>query len=232
MLAALPRNPDGAHPARAIVGGIVLVGLALLATACGGDGDEVRSDRCLVRLHGKGSSGTDPVLDGTVAVLAPDGNGEGWGDREWRYETTDELRAATSIVRDTIDAAGCERIAVQGFSNGGAFAVALLCAGESFGGRLVGVVVDDPVTDAASADCRPADGVEVVLYWTGALDEIAPAGTVCAELDWTCSGPVIRGVAAIAADLGIDVTASPLTDHTSYVDAPEPSRWLAAPVGA
>ncbi len=209
-----------------------LLALAALCTigACQDDGettaDTVRSDRCIVQLHGKGGSGTATELSDGIAILSPSGNGEGWGGREWRYAQPAAFGDAISIVREAVDAAGCERIAVHGFSNGAAFAAALACSGERFERRLVGVVVDDPVTDSASVECAPLDDIEVVLYWTGALDDAAPPGADCVDLDWTCSGGVVRGVEAMAADLGVAVTASPLTAHERYDDAPEPRAWL------
>jgi acetyl esterase/lipase len=120
------------------------------------------------------------------------------------------------------------RVAVHGFSNGAAFAAALVCSGESLDQRLIGVVIDDPVTDAATVDCRPAEGVAIALYWTGALAEQAPIGTECSSIDWTCSGPVVRGIEATADDLDVEVMASPYTDHVMYVEAAEPREWLAA----
>ena len=114
---------------------------------------------------------------------------------------------------------------VHGFSNGASMAAALYCSGDDLDGRLVGVVVDDPVTDSATIGCAPAD-VPVTLYWTAALDDTAPPGTDCASIDWTCAGDTVRGIDAYAADLGIAPTTSPFDDHRWYVDSPVPFSWL------
>ena len=159
-------------------------------------------------------------------MLRPDGNGEGWGGREWRYDDPDERAAAIAVVREAVAAAGCERVALHGFSNGAAFAAALVCSGETLDGRLAGAVVDDPVSDAATLGCRPDPSVQLALYWTGALGDIAPPGTDCAAVDWTCAGGAVRDIDEFAADLGVSVTPSPFDEHRRFDDAPEPARWL------
>lgn len=179
----------------------------------------------MVWLHGKGGSGWATSSDATFTYVAPTGNGSGWGGRQWLYDTGGDFAAAVGIIRSAADAEGCTTIAVHGFSNGGAMAAKLFCSGETFGGRLVGVVVDDPVTDHGTAGCTPAAGVHVKLYWTGALSYVAP-GTDCGPIDWTCAGGSVIGVDATAANLGVGVSASPFTSHTWYIGAPEPTSWL------
>ncbi len=206
-----------------------LAALTAVAAGCGGDAPEpaaVSADDCIVVLHGKGGSGADPVVDEGVAFLAPEGNGEGWGGREWRYATDTDLAAGLDRVRGVVDDAACERVVLNGFSNGAAFAAALVCSGDTLEGRLAGVVIDDPVTDAATVGCSRDPDIPVVVYWTGALDADAPPGTDCASIDWTCAGGSVRGVDAFAADLGVAVTASPFSEHRPHVDAPEPADWL------
>jgi dienelactone hydrolase len=205
---------------------LALAAFAALAACSDGDAGSVTAERCRVDLHGKGDQGADPTLVDGVAVLRPDGNGEGWGGREWRYDDPDDLATASAIVRDTVDAAGCDRVAIHGFSNGGAFAASLICSGDTLDGRLVGVVVDDPVSDDATLGCRPDPSVQVALYWTGALDDVAPPGTDCATIDWTCAGGSVRAIDEFAADLGVRVTPSPFDEHRRFDGAPEPARWL------
>lgn len=214
-------------PARHTVRRSVVV-LAIVALGACGDGEPaaVAAGDCRVDLHGKGDRGADAVVVGGIAILRPDGNGEGWGGREWRYDDPGDRAAAIAIVRDAVDAAGCERVAIHGFSNGASFAAALVCSGDTLDGRLVGAVVDDPVTDAATTDCRVGAGVPLALYWTGALDGVAPPGTDCATVDWTCAGGTVRGIDAFAAELGVSVTPSPFDEHRRFDDAPEPARWL------
>jgi hypothetical protein len=101
-----------------------------------------------------------------------------------------------------------------------------VCSGDTLGDRLVGVVVDDPVTDAATLGCRADATVPIALYWTGALDATAPPGTDCDSIDWTCAGGRVRGIDAFAADLGVATTPSPFDEHRRFDDAPEPARWL------
>ncbi len=203
-----------------------------IATGCAGAADDeatptaVTAADCIVVLHGKGGTGAEPLLRSGRAVLAPDGNGEGWGGREWRYSNDADFSDALERVRRTVEGAGCERVVLNGFSNGAAFAAALVCSGDTLDGRLAGAVIDDPVTDAATVGCSRAPDVPVVVYWTGALEADAPPGTDCAPIDWTCAGGSVRGVEAFAADLGVTVTASPFTEHRPYVDAPEPAAWL------
>jgi hypothetical protein len=101
----------------------------------------------------------------------------------------------------------------------------LYCQGETFDGRLVRVVIDDPVPDAAVQDCSPDPTVRVTLYWTGALDEQAQPGWDCSEADWTCDGGTTIGIDAYATALGTDVQSSPFDDHQWYTDAPELTAW-------
>jgi pimeloyl-ACP methyl ester carboxylesterase len=182
--------------------------------------------RCIVRLHGKGggAGATRTVSDGLVEV-APGGNGAAWGGREWAYFPESGYAAATANVAAAIDAAGCGRVILNGFSNGGAFAAKLYCRGETFGGRVVGVVVDDPVVDHAVVGCRPASGVRIALYWTGALDSPAVSGWSCAEQDWTCEGGTTIGIDAYAAALGVSRKASASATHAWYQHPPELTSW-------
>jgi len=212
----------------------IAVTFLFAAGACGDDDAtiaetesiEVTADRCIVRLHGKGGQGSPPTIDADgVAVLSPVGNGKGWDGRQWEYDSDAGLAAATDTVATTVDRAACERVVVHGFSNGASMAAALLCSGDDLGGRLVGVVVDDPVTDASSEGCNASE-VRAAIYWTGALAETAPPGTQCDTIDWTCDGGVVRGIEVYAADIGVEVTDSPFDDHRWYVDSPLPLTWL------
>jgi hypothetical protein len=182
---------------------------------------------CVLRLHGKGGAGGTTVTAGDITTVRPTGNAEGWGGRQWLYFPATKYAAARQVVADAIVSAQCTRVVLHGFSNGAAFAASLYCQGETFDGRLVGVVVDDPVTDHAVEGCAPAPGVPAVLYWTGALEGQAVAGWDCAAADWTCEGGSTIGIASYAAALATTPVASPHTDHQEYTDAPEPARWLA-----
>lgn len=186
------------------------------------DGSAVAA-RCLVRLHGKSGTGAPTVVEADVTIIAPTGNAEGWGGRQWLYFPDAEYEAAREIVADATT--GCEQVIVHGFSNGAAFAAKLYCRGEALEGRLVRVVVDDPVVDHGVDGCAPDPAVEVALYWTGALADTARAGWDCAEGDWTCEGGETIGIEAYGAALGAEVLDSPIDEHAWYLAAPELSAW-------
>lgn len=207
--------------------------VALCAAACGSGGadaadflaDPDPSEACLLRLHGKGGDGSPWRLrDDAVTVISPRGNDSAWDAYQWDYLDDAGYREALAIVEDALAAFSCERTVVYGFSNGAAMAVALHCGGDLTG--VIGYVVDDPVTDAASVGCDPSPNVDVALYWTGDLERTAPAGSECGSIDWTCLGGVVRGIDAVAADLGVAWQASVHETHTPYVDAPELTAWF------
>lgn len=217
----------------------VALGL-LLGTALVGCGDDEPSagppttfppdfsaERCLVTVHGRSGDGAAPRHHEGWAELSPSGN-EAWrdGGRVWIYDTEESYAEARSRITEVVDAAGCERVALHGFSNGAAFVGALACRGEDLGGRLVGVIVDDPVPDDSSPDCAPAEDVEVAVYWTGGLSEAQP-GASCDDLGWTCAGgDELVGIDEYARRLGVEVQQSPHTDHIAHRDAPEIAEWL------
>jgi hypothetical protein len=188
------------------------------------DATDSSGRRCLVRLHGKGGAGAETSIDGDgVTTILPSGNADGWGGRQWVYFPDREYDIALQIVADAV--ADCEAVIVDGFSNGASLAAKMYCRGEAFDGRLLRVVVDDPVPDAGVADCTPDPDVELVLYWTGGLAATARPGWDCSAGDWTCEGGTTIGIEAYAAALGTDIRDSPFDDHEWYWDAPELSQW-------
>jgi dienelactone hydrolase len=214
-----------------VIAGVVALAAAvvLAVVVAGGDdeppegrpGAEPTEGRCVLRLHGKGGEAQPTEVEGGVTYVEPGGNAAGWGGREWRYFPESAYEDARDIVVDAADEEGCEQVIVHGFSNGGAFAAKLYCQGETLGGRLVGVVVDDPVPDHGVVGCDPAGEVDVTLYWTGALEATAQPGWDCAEDDWTCEGGTTIGIAAYADELGTPAVPSRYSDHLPYLDAPE-----------
>ena len=96
--------------------------------------------------------------DGITEVL-PTGNADGWGGRQWLYFPDERYAEARDIVATAAVEAGCATVVLDGFSNGAAFAAKLWCRGETFGGRLIGVVIDDPVPDSGVVDCTPSPDV-------------------------------------------------------------------------
>jgi hypothetical protein len=181
---------------------------------------------CIVRLHGKGGGpgGTEQLGDGVLEV-EPGGNAAGWGGRQWLYFPESGYAAARAIVQQSIDEAGCGPVVLYGFSNGGAFAAKLYCRGETFGGRVRGVVIDDPVVDNAVNGCGPARGVRVALYWTGGLEATAQPGWDCGSGDWTCEGGTTIGIDAYQGALGVSRKQSPNSSHAPYWNAPELNAW-------
>ncbi len=214
---------------------LVVVAASSLAS-CGGDsGPEaaptttaptgIDADACLVWVHGRGGTGGDPVERDGYAELAPIGNGTWDEGYVWLYDSEERYADARGRIVDAVDAAGCDRIVLDGFSNGAAFAGHLLCRGEDLGGRLRGVVVDDPVPDEGTVGCTPAPGVRVAVYWTGALAE-ATAGRSCDDVGYTCRGDELVGIDAYAASMGAEVQASPHAEHVWHREAPEATAWL------
>jgi pimeloyl-ACP methyl ester carboxylesterase len=184
-----------------------------------------QGQRCLVRLHGKGGGGADTYTAGGVKVLTPGGNADGWSGRQWLYFPNGRYNEVRKIVRDAIDDEDCGAVIVNGFSNGAALAAKFYCRGETFDGRVVGYVVDDPVVDEAVEGCQPANGVDVTLYWTGFLASTAYPGWNCAEQDWTCEGGHTIGIDAYASEMGTAAKQSKYSDHRWYQDAPELNAW-------
>ncbi len=185
----------------------------------------VRPKNCVVRLHGKGASGTPTTSANGVTYLSPTGNAAGWGGRQWLYYPSASFAAARTIVANALDDEGCTRVIIDGFSNGAAFAGKLYCSSETFGGRLVRVIIDDPVTDHAVEKCAGASGVTVTLYWTGALEGQAVAGWNCALSDWTCEGGSTIGIAAYTNALSTVLKPSPAGGHSPYTNPPELTQF-------
>ena len=210
--------------------------MAFTLLACGGDDSSSapattaptdsaveRSGRCVVRLHGKGGDGAPDEIVAETTIVSPSGNDEAGDGRQWLYFPEDRYAEAVDVI--TAATEGCEQVIIDGFSNGGSFAAKLYCRGETLGGRLVRVVIDDPVVDSGVVDCSPAPSVGVALYWTGALESTAVPGWDCEEGGWTCEGGTTIGIDAYAAALGTEVLASPFDEHEWYLDAPELAQW-------
>jgi hypothetical protein len=192
------------------------------------DGTEL--PRCIVRLHGAGGGGQPTMVWGGVADVMPNGNGQlTAGGLLWDYDGADDLAEAREIVEQAV--APCDAIMLDGFSNGAAFAARLYCLGENFDGRLLRVVVDDPVTDASVADCAPDPSVAVALYWTGGLAPISAPGTDCSGTEHVCLGGTMLGIDAFAEALGVEPIPSIYTDHQWHWYAPELADWSDPPTG-
>jgi hypothetical protein len=182
------------------------------------------SKRCLVFLHGKSGVGRAASVTDGVTRLNPGGNAPGWGGLQWAYYPEDGYRVVRGTVAKAITDAGCGRVIVHGFSNGGAAAGKLYCRGETFGGTVLGYVLDDPVPDHSVERCTPAPGVKARLYWTGALT-LARDGWQCVEKDWTCEGGSTIGVDRYARLIGVPVASSIHGTHEMYDSPPEYALW-------
>jgi hypothetical protein len=183
------------------------------------------SRRCVVHLHGKGERGAAPTIVDGLVHLWPDGNGEGWGGRQWLYFPEDRYLEVRRIISDAIVSAGCTRALVHGFSNGASAAASLYCRNETFGGTVSGTIVDDPVPDHGVESCAPTPGAKLRLYVTGALAGKGVAGAACASLDWTCQGGSTIGIDAYARFLGVPIAASSNTTHAPMRAPPEYGEW-------
>jgi pimeloyl-ACP methyl ester carboxylesterase len=209
----------------------------LLACACGREAARTSATpaapilppgadkKCVVKLHGKGGGAQPGSVASDVEYLHPGGNDSGWGGREWRYFPEVRYQQVRATVAVALDAAGCGRALVQGFSNGAAAAAKLYCRGEDFGGRVLGYVIDDPVPDSGVLGCQPRAGTQLRLYWTGGL-AIATDGWLCATQDWTCEGGRTIGIARYARELGTEAVPSIHSTHAQYEAPPEITAWL------
>ncbi|HEY6559723.1 MAG TPA: hypothetical protein VI072_20715 [Polyangiaceae bacterium] len=192
--------------------------------ASGGAPNQPQGKRCIVHLHGKSGGGGPPSQSGDVTHLRPQGNAEGWGGYQWLYFPDSSYNQVRSIVANAISGASCGAVIVHGFSNGGAAAAKFYCRGETFGGKMVGFIADDPVPDHAVENCRPAAGVKIRVYWTGNL-AYAGNGWDCGSADWTCEGNTTIGIDRYVQAIGTTATRSIHTDHREYESPPEYTSW-------
>jgi hypothetical protein len=184
--------------------------------------------RCVVWLHGLGGRGSATVISNGVKYIYPDGNAPAdGGGRRWAYfGTNGEYESARGVVEAALSGMQCTRTVIDGFSNGGGFAGKLFCRNETFGdANVVGYIADDPVTDYGVDPCTLGSGLNVAMYWTGALQEDPILD--CAINGWWCEGNRIMGPDAYADALGLDDWArSPHRRHKPYMWPPEVAAWL------
>jgi pimeloyl-ACP methyl ester carboxylesterase len=147
----------------------------------------VNGNRCLVFLHGMGGTGSAIYRNDNVWWVQPAGNYWAAGGLSWDYVTASGFVANVANIRAQISAAGCGQVVLVGFSNGGGLASRTLCSGETFGGRLVGVILDDPVVDSAPLGCSNAAGVQVAMLYTSWMAGIGAQGGAC-DPGWVCLG--------------------------------------------
>lgn len=193
--------------------------------------------RCLVYLHGRGGNGypTETQYDaaGSYEHIRPSANESyALGGRVWIYfhPAYPDIYATgypemLSGIKAAIPAS-CGRIILMGFSNGGAAAAKIYCQGETFNGRLMGVIIDDPVTDTGTQSCNHAPSLPVVLYITGGLGtDTGNCYFAGNPYYFTCQDDTRLSPAQYASGLGTVVKQSIHTSHTPYIYPPELYQW-------
>ena len=126
---------------------------------------------CILYLHGAGTPpGNYDESWGGIKYLGPhSGNNEQpwfWlydGPHNFQNDPGDTNQPYNQLVADltaTLDSNDCGPTMLYGASNGGGFAARIYCSGEDFGGRMWGVMVDDPVPDAGVIGCSPSSNVQ------------------------------------------------------------------------
>ncbi len=180
--------------------------------------------KCLLFLHGKSGDANQSSDTGNWTTVAPRGNATGWGGWQWLYFPDSGYQEVRTILSNAVANSNCGQIIVHGFSNGAAAAGKLYCKDETFGGKVIGYIIDDPVADHSVEGCLRPAGVKVVIYWTGGLDGM-PAGSDCAAADWTCEGGSIIGIDAYSQFVGVSRKQSIYTSHQPYGNPPELFQW-------
>ncbi len=171
--------------------------------------------RCVLSLHGRGGSGA--AFDfGEFENRDPNGNLFDGGGYAWRYDSSSVWEGADpdgtgyisgkQIITDNIE--GCGQVIIHGFSNGGGYAAALWCRSESFGGRVIGYIIDDPELNGMTDNCQRPTTIKAIVYWTGALE------------GWLGMFP-----SQIESGVGFPVTPSIHSGHSAYSNPPEVSSW-------
>jgi hypothetical protein len=183
--------------------------------------------RCLIFLHGKGGKGYAVRERDGFTDIGPTGNADApkeWGGNfQWLYATDADYTAALAIVHNATEPQGCGQIVLAGASNGGAMAAKLFCRGETFGGRLIGVFLDDPVPDQVVDGCKPGSVRSLTLVQSDWMDGVVGAGKACPS-SWTCQGNVYS-LADYAKALGVTKPGR-TKEHSSSGDlAPLIASW-------
>lgn len=180
--------------------------------------------KCIVILPGKGHGKGGSWTSGDTRYVQLQGNSQAWGGYQFLYYPESEYSEVHTIVESGINSNGCGRVIIHGFSNGAAAAAKLYCRGETFGNRMVGYIIDDPVTDAGTNNCQRPAGIQRVMYWTGDLN-YAYDGWNCAPDDWTCEGGYTIGPDRTQSNLGVVRKQSIHYSHAMYENPPERTQW-------
>ena len=176
--------------------------------------------RCRVNLHGKSGLGQPTYQSGDVTVISPNGNhNSSWGNLEWLYFPEGGYQEVRTIISNAINAQTCGQVVVNGFSNGGGAAAKLYCRGETFGGKVVGIFINDPVPDAGTDSCTP-NVANVHLFRSGSL-EGAIVGGDCAGMDWTCEGGVLYPLATYVSKLHLNSNQYDFDQNAGHSESPQ-----------
>lgn len=144
------------------------------------EGQQVLSgNKCTLGLHGAGGGGGNYGPTQGVEALNPQARNpaDGSSTNFWLYDgphnfQNDPGNAAdeqyyqylVTYLRQTLDARGCGPTLITGSSSGGAFAAKLYCRGETFGNRVWGYTMEDPVKDEGVLGCRPSANVRIAFF--------------------------------------------------------------------
>lgn len=152
--------------------------------------------KCNLHLHwASGTGRPDSInLEGVTEVWPTSPTGAFWlydGPHNFAYDPTTgeaEYQAIVTFLRGVITQRQCGPTVVIGYSNGGGLAAKLFCNGETFGGRVWGSIVVDPVMDDGVRGCAPSPLVRKVLFTHS--DELkasaASANHSCSVTSWYC----------------------------------------------
>lgn len=134
----------------------------------------VDGKKCSLHLHWAGGGAQPDQRDsnGYWKVWPGSPDGAFWlydGPHNSAYDPDSTADVAkynelVSYLKNFLDARECGPVLLIGYSNGGGFAAKLFCKGEDFGGRVWGVIVDDPVMDEGVLGCRPSRNIRAVSF--------------------------------------------------------------------
>ena len=152
--------------------------------------------KCNLHLHWAGGTGRPDSLnlEGVTEVWPTSPTGAFWlydGPHNFAYDPTTgeaEYQVIVTFLRGVLTQRQCGPTVVIGYSNGGGLAAKLFCNGETFGGRVWGSIVVDPVMDDGVRGCAPSPLVRKVLFTHS--DELkasaASANHSCSVTSWYC----------------------------------------------
>lgn len=179
--------------------------------------------KCTAFLHGAGGYADFAETWGQynsqpVTIVFPRSpQGQFWeydGPHDFQYDPssqTDEqsYNAVVTRIKTSLSSDGCTGpLLLVGGSNGGAAAAKIYCRGETFEGRLQGIILDDPVPDQAVLNCsRQNLKFKVYTYSDELTNEANQAGGVsyrCKDMpsQWYCENDTALSRARFEQEIG------------------------------